>query len=635
MNKVIVVFLLYLVVLNPLTAQEGKYGNHQPFSSYWFVDELLRWTPENDADAKFNISRIPLAERFLNDSVLLSDKKSKHPGIIALMAPHTTSNHPSQGFSSVEHYAFPYWQYIDYFVQWGGSAAEGIIVPPASPWTDTAHKNGVKSIGTVFFPPNVYGGVEEWVYQFLKKNEDGSFPIADKLIEVAETYNFDGWFINQETYNLKEDTGPLMLEFITYYRKKSDLKLVWYDAMIHDSRVIWQDELNSHNELFFQKGETNMSDVFFINFRYNETNLEDSKALANSLGRSEWDLYSGIDVQGKSFKTPVQWNMLYEDGKPKNTSIGLYFSNSTFNVSESKAPEEVYRNEEKFWNGGEPIETRFGEDRTWLGFADYFTPRSVIKKLPFHTNFNYGLGRFYKEEGKLLSDKEWHNLSNQDILPTWQWKIDSTKIRANISFEDSFEGGSSIFLESLEDAELPLYKTRILLEKPLKLEVVSKSKGNLDLEITCQLSNGELLSFVLKHTDSWHRNRFTVPQRKDVRLTCVGIKSVGVGTAYIGEIVIRPNKKEKIPTPMFSVEALPLEKKTELFIHFNEIKEGVSHNIYMLDRQNKKRWLGKTASQDYYIADVPFSDEKITLIAQPVGLGGTKGKPVYKQIRIK
>lgn len=39
----------------------------------------------------------------------------------------------------------------------------------------------------------------EWLDTFLSQEKDGSFPLADKLIEVAKIYGFDGWFINQET----------------------------------------------------------------------------------------------------------------------------------------------------------------------------------------------------------------------------------------------------------------------------------------------------------------------------------------------------------------------------------------------------------------------------------------------------
>lgn len=633
MKKAVLICLTVLVVGAKINAQGVQYGDNQPYSSYWFVEELLQWSVESDKEAKFNISQVALLDRFLNDSTDLNDNAPKIPGIIALMAPHTTNFHPSQGFSTVKQYAFPFWQYIDYFVQWGGSANEGIIVPPTAFWTDAAHKNGVKSIGTVFFPPNVYGGKQEWVYEFLVQNEDGSFPVADKLIEVADTYNFDGWFINQETYGLVGEMGELMQQFIAYYRKQSNLKLVWYDAMIDDSRVIWQDELNEHNQMYFQDGNTNMSDVFFINFRYHEVNLEDSKNLTKELGRSEWDLFAGIDVQSKSFMTPVKWDALYKDGKPKNTSIGLYWSNSTFDISETKTPEDVYNNEQKFWNGGTTVETRFGSS-TWKGFADYFEPRSVLNELPFKTNFNYGLGRFYNEKGKTVSDKEWHNLSIQDVLPTWQFQVDSTKVNANISFNESYKGGSSLSIEGFSDAEIPLYKTKISLDKPLKLQVVMKTSGNIDMQIYCKLSNGKTLMFPLKKSSSWFTNTISIPAQKNRIISKIGVMTKGKGTAFLGELSLN-NKKEKNPTTSsFSVETSVKDRTAELYIHFNEKSLGVYHNIYYLNAKNEKVWLGKTPSQDFYISNILIKKSIIYLEVQSESFEGMKGRILRKKVKL-
>ena len=630
MKKAILICLVIIGFATKGHTQKEQYGENQPYSSYWFVEELLQWSPESDKDAKFNISQVALASRFLNDSTDLNDDAQKIPGIIALMAPHTTNFHPSQGFSSVKQYAFPFWQYIDYFVQWGGSANEGIIVPPTAFWTDAAHKNGVKSIGTVFFPPNVYGGKEEWVYEFLVQNEDGSFPVADKLIEVADRYNFDGWFINQETYDLVGEMGQMMQQFISYYRAQSNLKLVWYDAMIDDSRVIWQDELNNHNAMYFQKEDKNMSDVFFINFRYNEVNLEDSKKAAHELGRSEWELYAGIDVQSKSFKTPVKWDVLYKDGKPNNTSIGLYWSNSTFDISETKSPEDVYSNEQKFWNGGPSFETRFGSS-TWQGFADYFEPRSVIKELPFKTNFNYGLGHFYNEKGKTVSKKEWHNLSIQDVLPTWQFKVNSTKVNATISFDESFEGGSSLSFEGYADAEIPLYKTKLSLDKSLSLQVVTKSVGNMTIQIYCQLSNGETLTYPLKKSSSWFTDTISIPKRKNILISKIGLITKGKGTAYLGELFIYNKKEAKPVTSSFSLETFTKENTTELYIHFNEKPVGVYLNIYYINAKNEKVWLGKTPSQDFYISNILTKNSIINLEVQSESFGGTKGRIVQKK----
>ena len=49
-----------------IKAQEQQYEKNQPYSSYWFVEELIKWSPENDRDAKFNVSHVGLANRFLN-----------------------------------------------------------------------------------------------------------------------------------------------------------------------------------------------------------------------------------------------------------------------------------------------------------------------------------------------------------------------------------------------------------------------------------------------------------------------------------------------------------------------------------------------------------------------------------------
>ncbi|MEP2280518.1 hypothetical protein [Maribacter sp.] len=628
--------LIYLVIIGFATkghAQKEQYGENQPYSSYWFVEELLKWSANEDAESKFNISHVALASRFLDDTTDINDYTERIPGIIALMAPHTTNYHPSQGFSTVKQYAFPFWQYIDYFVQWGGSANEGIIVPPTAFWTDAAHKNGVKSIGTVFFPPNVYGGKEQWVYEFLVKNEDGSFPVADKLIEVADTYNFDGWFINQETYDLEGEMGELMQQFISYYRERSNLKLVWYDAMVDDSRVIWQDELNNHNAMFFQNEDKNMSDVFFINFRYHEVNLEDSKVLAQELGRSEWDLYAGIDVQSKSYKTPIKWEALYKEGKPKNTSIGIYWSNSTFDISETKTPEDVYANEQKFWNGGPSTETRFGSS-TWLGFADYFKPRSVINKLPFKTNFNYGLGRFYNEQGSTLSKDEWHNLSIQDVLPTWQFQVDSTRVKATFNFEDSYTGGSSLLFKGIKDAKIPLYKTKISLDKNVKLNVVAKTIGAISLEIYCQLSNGDVLTYPIKKSLSWKNNSFNIPAGKNLFLSKIGARTKGKGSVFLGELSLLSKKETRPLTSTFKVQTFSQENSTELYVHFTSVLENVYHNLYYLNAQNEKIWLGKTQAKDFYISKILTKNDIIDLEVQAESIGGTKGKIIRKRVNL-
>lgn len=52
----------------------------------------------------------------------------------------------------------------------------------------------MKSVGCIFIPR---GGQPYDL--LLKQREDGSFPVAEKLIEMKEYFGFDGYFINQDT----------------------------------------------------------------------------------------------------------------------------------------------------------------------------------------------------------------------------------------------------------------------------------------------------------------------------------------------------------------------------------------------------------------------------------------------------
>lgn len=187
--------------------------NRQPESSYWFPEELLEWNPEEDQDLIYNISKIPLAKRVDHEYLTpVNETQNKDIRVMAISIMNSsTSGNAPHGLNSANCNVFTYWQYVDELVYWGGSSGEGLIVPPSPDVTDLGHKNGVPVIGTVFFPQGVAGGKMEWLDTFLSQEKDGSFPLADKLIEVAEIYGFDGWFINQETEGTEEQ--PLTKDY--------------------------------------------------------------------------------------------------------------------------------------------------------------------------------------------------------------------------------------------------------------------------------------------------------------------------------------------------------------------------------------------------------------------------------------
>lgn len=121
------------------------------------------------------------------------------------------------------------------------------------------------------------------------KNEDGSYPVADKLIEVAQTYGFEGWFMNQETEGTDEepltaDHAARMQQFIQYFKEQApDLDLVYYDSMTVDGRMDWQNALTEENLAYLvsEDGEP-VADAMFLNFWWTSDTLSDQELLKKS-----------------------------------------------------------------------------------------------------------------------------------------------------------------------------------------------------------------------------------------------------------------------------------------------------------------------------------------------------------------
>ena len=145
-------------------------------------------------------------------------------------------------------------------------------------------------LGTIFFPQTAHGGKIEWLDKFLEKDAQGNFPIADKLIEAAEAYGFDGWFVNQETDTavesfdgaaageepsgsaeggLTKQHAVLMQEFILQFQEKAGDKLdiMWYDSMTSEGKMDWQNALTDKNTYYMtDKNGNPVSDSMFLNF---------------------------------------------------------------------------------------------------------------------------------------------------------------------------------------------------------------------------------------------------------------------------------------------------------------------------------------------------------------------------------
>jgi hypothetical protein len=80
-------------------------------------------------------------------------------------------------------------------------------VPPPT-WINALHRNGVKALGTILIEPQTPGSEA-----LLQRGGDGlSFPLAKKLADISEHYDFDGWLVNIEKPFPAEAFDPHVLQ---------------------------------------------------------------------------------------------------------------------------------------------------------------------------------------------------------------------------------------------------------------------------------------------------------------------------------------------------------------------------------------------------------------------------------------
>lgn len=636
----------------------------QPFSSYWYPKELLAWSPNNDKDAKFNIGTVPLQARTKGDVVKNSqDDEAK---VISLaIANKTTSSTPSQGKTEFEGYNFSYWQYIDTLVAWGGSAGEGLIVPPSADIIDSAHTNGVPVLGTVFFPPEDYGGKFEWMHEFLVKDKDGNFPMAHKLVEVAQYYNFDGWFINQETGNrgsdyINPELADLMKEFLEYLQKikPKNMEIVWYDSMIDDGRVFWQNRLNQYNKNFLGEKGKELSDSMFLNFWWTEdrysvvdpnnddnrliynvtgNELKESGDLAKKMGRDKYDLYAGVDVQANGYNTPIKWNYLFPKNQEANTSLGLYCPSWTYDSS--KTVDEFLQKESRFWvnEKGDP---RSQSSEDWKGISNNIVEKSPITQLPFVTNFSMGNGEFFNVDGVQVSEKDWNHRGMMDILPTYRWIIDNNKnnLTANIDYKNAYYGGNSIGINgSLANGgttKVKLFATDLELTNNSEVSIKYKeSGGNSNIKLEFELDNGEnkIINLESKQSGEWidakaSLSQFKKSKIKEISLIIEGKESSSSYNLNLGQISVNnKNTKDKVST----IKNLKVEDFKVIDNYYGNARltwdkseKNISHyEIYLENSDGHRELVGATPTNAFYVKDIERDlqlDSKTNFIVKPI-----------------
>ncbi len=613
-------FALFLCASVAFSFALRAQNTNQPYASYWYPSTILNWSPASDADAAFNRASVPLAARSTNASLNVNSNARVNEGKVSFLSTFgSTSKNPSQGAWSVNYNAITFWQYINILVFWGGSAGEGLILAPNSPVIDAAHRNGVPVYGTVFFPPTAYGGQFQWVTDFLQKS-GSTFPVADKLIQVARYYGFDGWFINQETAGGNSTTAQTMVDFIKYFRAQApELSIQWYDAMTRTGSISWQNTLNSNNQMFMGSSSAPVAHNMFLNFWWGSTQMNTARNTAVSLGLNPYDIYAGIDVEANGYGTSANWDALFPSGAAHKLSIAFY--GGQWNYSSSSSPEDFQTREIRFWSGDNADPSNTTTASAWKGLANYIPAATPLTTVPFVTNFNRGQGRFFNIDGTSVFASGWNNLSMQDVLPTWRWIVASsgTKLSPSLDLTDSYYGGGCLkvsgTLTAGADNDIKLYQASLPVSANTKLRIVYKTGtagAASRMQVAIAFENApatfSYLDVGAGASSGWNTKEFDLGANAGKKIAQIGLRfstdSTDSYTMKVGQIAVLAGAVST-PQPPSALVAGAQQIDAEavnLRLKWTHSPSAVHHyNVYLRDARTGVSWLGSTPNNALFV----------------------------------
>ena len=579
-------------------------------------EDLLKWEPGSREDDAINRSSVELAKRYRGHVV--NEKANKDAKVEALANTNSKAkDHASVGGEEFKAYAFDYWQYLNSMVFW-----EGLV--PTPDVIDAGHRNGVPVLGTLFFNWSNSIADQEKFAAALQQDEDGTFPIARKLVDLAKYYGFDGYFINQETTgDIVTPLGKKMRDFMLYTKEYAaqvnhPVKYSWYDAMTYEYGRYHEDGLGEYNYPFMQKeGDKVPADHFFANFNWTKEKNDYSVTMAKWLGRSQYDVFAGLELQqGGSYKTKVKWDALLDENGKLRLSLGLFAPDTI--TSLGKTGEDYHKNENIFFTGyqGDPTGQK-PDDKDWYGIANLVADRTPAVGRTFTTSFNTGHGKKWFVDGKVSKDSEWNYRSVSGILPTWRWWQTSSgaKLQADYDFEDAYNGGNSLkFAGDLAEntnQDVRLYSTKLEVTDKTKLRVAHKGgKGSkVYVEFATQknyIYGGENARKELTLSDDWTKDEFDLSALAGQ--TIYGIKLTFENTAALkgyqfnlGELTVTDNQEApQAPTALkVAKQSLKNAQEAEAIVQFTGNKDADFYEVYEKDGDAWRLLTGSSATTIY------------------------------------
>ncbi|WP_409345558.1 endo-beta-N-acetylglucosaminidase [Paenibacillus sp. MBLB4367] len=659
-------------------------GSRQPRMHGYNAEDVKTWSPENDKDAKYFRSRVPLAKRIAPFvPTQAKPSLSAEPQVMNLSADYSKERKSYRYADAFCRNLHKFWQYTDLYGSWHGlpvpdspedDPVYGVINLPNPAYTDAAHRNGVLSLGCWFWPRDVE--FADWV----ERKPDGTFPIADKLIEMAAYFGFDGYFINQEARVAPEHAAKLM-DMIKYMRMKAraPFHLQWYDAVLPDGSLNYQNQFNDKNAPWITDNGQPVNSSMFVNYAWSDTRLLSSNEYAKSIGLDPLQvLFAGTENDKYGYNPPYDPQWIIPEGEPPRTGWALFGTDFVWNRYANKHDpmdqEAVFRRERRYWSGqhenpAKTVRTLYHwypdpyhavnpeEYRCWDGVAHYIPERSVIGSYPFVTRFNTGHGKSFFLNGEAAGMREWSNAGIQDILPSWQWWATSfgpeDPLTASFDYDTAYDGGSSLkvtgVLGPANPTELRLFKTKLLAAADVTLTVTYRmdrmeAPGTIQVGLMFE-DNPETFVWldVCGRTNViWRTASFDLGKFAGRTIATIGMRFESETqtdfTIHIGQLSLTNacSGVPAAPTGLAVEEAFIEADKAELFVSWDLCQTGVwYYDLYRMKPDGKREAVGRMLDDVYYVKLLERAghERSTTLELVAVGYDGTASEPATVELQ--
>ena len=677
----------------------------QPRNAGHRLQDIRTWSPQTDPYARYLRAEVPLQPRIPHDPSTQAHPELDAKAQVMLMQGDYGNSffgnfRANDGFA---HNVLNFWQYADYWSPWHGSATArtpqslydpatsdwrtrnfefGVVDIPNPAYTNAAHRNGVKSIATIYFDPAFRPGLT-FKEAFDKDPTSRGYIIAEKLVEMAKYFGYDGYFLNEEEGNLQDSRFRPFMSYLT----SKGLYTQWYT----NTPGTW----SSSKASLLDHGRI-MNSVFL---NYNWPGTQDrSVEAAKAEGYDPYQsLFFGVEANQAGFngkhRSATELPSLYESRRnhsPK-ASVALFTPSDMYQrgladaVKPKGADKDVplFQQDPYQWmvaerermyfsgvtsnpkdTGAHPGHSRpevgVADSSSWVGAADFIPARSVIGGRRFHTDFNTGHGMRWYSAGDVSAAASWTDMDAQSILPSWQWWIDTEGTRPSVDFDygpsdrrkdvhgapvsllyhqvGAWCGGSSLVVHGMmsKTTTLRLFKTRLAMtadtSMPITFRKSSKDHGTMKAALVFADDPGRVVTVDVPGSGvkgGWHTSTLRLGRFAGRTLTTLGLQFAPAPDYQmnVGAISVRDGSGVPAAPSEVQLDTVYDDGQAILSWHAAPFDDVAGYVVESMGPDGKIVHLASGYTDLAYLKAVPKKTGKVTFRVRAVGHDGQMSAP--------